>query len=474
MKITKVVCGEYMTGYITDTGKLFFYPWDYSIGKPKLFDCGLSNIVDGAGGQYNVIVLDKSGNAFLANNDKTTSQIPGTGYEKVYCAFQTYFLLKAGKIYVYGEDVLNINGKVKITTPKVLTSSKTFVTLSVSCSTGEENGNYTRITCIANDGTVWQQGYNSAMKQITVNGAVAVASMGSSAIVVLTKDDLFFIGGFKPANIGLAWNESRILSIKKQFTDKGCVWPLKQIIGNTDTLHVIDANDNMFATGDNQQGEIGAGTIYDMSKAPKPFNYSWQMEKNSYQPVIQVPGKWKEIFTGETIAFYLYAFDIYGNLFSIGRNKSQALGNGFTTDYNDQDKFPNALDMPRFSFVDPLNLKDWYVVKFNPATPIKITPAPAPTVITPDPVPEMVTKESYDKMVQEYESKVNDLSTQIDYLNGIVASKDNTIGSLNIDIKTKDSLIASLKTDIETLNSSIAGFNNIIGQALRILETYKN
>lgn len=459
MKVTKVICGEYMTAYLTDTGRIFFYPWDYSVNKPALFDCGLSNIVDGAGGQYNVIVLDKSGNAFLANNDKTTFQIPGTGYEKVYCAFQTYFLLKKGQFYVYGEDRLNINGGVKITTPKVLTAPKLFVSMSVACSTDK---NDTKITCIANDGTLWQQGNGSKISQITLpQPTLSVASMGSSVIIAATADDLFFIGGWKPANIGLAWDEKRVISIKKQFTDKGCVFPLKQVIGNTDTLHVIDKNDNMFATGDNQQGEIGAGEIYDMSKAPKPFNYSWQMEKNSYQPVIQVPGKWKEIFTGETIAFYLYAFDQNGNLFSIGRNKSQALGNGFTTDYNDQNYYPNALDMPRFSYVDVLNV-DWKVIKFNPAAPIKMVPVPAPAVPVTPPSVETVTKEKYDKMVKEYELKVNDLTTQIDYLNGVVAGKDSTIESLNIDIKAKTAFVETLKNDNAALSKKISEAKNIL------------
>lgn len=387
MKIVKVICAEYLTAYITDTGKVLFAPWDYSIGKPKLIDSTLSNIVDGAGGQYACILLDKNGTAFILNNDKTTTQIPGSGYQKVFAAFKGYFLLKSGKLFAFGADVLRVNGGANITTPKQI-STRNFSKISVACSTAT---NDFTLFAIATDGTLWKQPYNAAMVQVPVSGSVRdIASMGSSAVVAeTTNNDLFFVFGYKPEILGLPWNQSAIVSIKSQFSSKGCVFPSKKLSGNTTTLHIIDANNNLFGTGDNAQGEVGAGNIFSLRYAEKPYTWAWQLVPGAYQAVIQIPGKWADIFSGETIAFYKYAFDLNGNLFSWGRNKSQSLGNGLTTNAATQSTYPNALDMPRPSYVDPLNT-EWTVIPFNPANPPVQVPVAAP--VTP---PPPVTKQRY-------------------------------------------------------------------------------
>ncbi|MBS0647404.1 MAG: hypothetical protein JSR97_12565 [Verrucomicrobia bacterium] len=391
MKIQNVLCGEYFASYITDTKKLMYNSLN------GIADTGLNNIVSGCGGQYANIVLDSAGVArivgFRQANGNFINTIPGTGWEQVYACYQAYFLVKAGKLYAYGKDKLNINGGADITTPKALNSMVKFTKFDSSSSSQD---GYMEISGLAENGTVWQwktgQGLNAVQVTFTGNIARDITYVGDRAFVVETATDLFARGVTKPEFVGLAWNQTTFVSIKSQYTSAGAVFPTKQLIGSSNTLHIIDQNDNLYGQGEQAQGEVGAGAAYDYSIS-KNFVWSWMLTK--YQPVIKVTAepyvgtttrvdKFKKVFTGNTVAFYLYALDINDNLYSWGRNKAMVLGNGVTLNSDNESAQPNYLDMASPSYVTPLT-QTWQVIPLN----VNVQPpripqaAPAPEVVVP-------------------------------------------------------------------------------------------
>ncbi len=391
MQVTKTVCGEYLTCYIAN-GKAYYTGWNgYTV--PSIKELPITNAVDGHGGQYSCILMDSSGKPYIVrlNQDKCdTVPVNFTGASKVFALYDAYFAIKAGKVYAFGKDYLKINGGKDIVNPILLNGSANIVKLDGGSSTSF--GDF-QLSGIDSEGKVWRW-INKTPTQVTFPGNIArnIAHVGPNCFVVETATDLF-AWGFRPNYVGLPWNQTTPASIKKQYTDRGAIFPLKQLIGNYNTLHVIDSKDDMYGQGDNLDGQVGAGPVYDWKTNPKkltPYNAPWDM--TMYQSVIQIPGKWAEIFTSNSITFHLFALDKVGNLFSWGRNKALNLGNGITLPAfgtNAYDKMPNALDMPGPSYVSPLT-QSWSVLKFDPANPPKQTPIPAPVIVEPAPSKKVI------------------------------------------------------------------------------------
>lgn len=404
MKITEVILGEYFVCYITDTKRLMYNTLN------GIADSGLNNIVSGCGGQYSNIILDGAGIArivgFRQANGNFINIVPGSGYEQVYACYGAYFLVKGGKPYAFGKDKLNINGGVDITSPKLLSSTlkfKKFVT-----SSSAQDG-YMELRGLAENGTVWEwksgQGLSSVQVLFPGNIALDITYVGDRAFAAYTPDnELYGWGGTKPEFLGLAWNQKTPISIKSQYTNKGAIFPIKQLIGSSNTLHIIDNNDNIFGQGEQAQGEVGSGPAYDYS-ASKNYNWNWMLTK--YQSAIKVTAepyigttqrvdKFKKIFTGNTVAFYLYAFDINGNLYSWGRNKALVLGNGLTLGSDDEGNQPNYLDVASPSYVTPLT-QNWQVIPLDINNqPARIPQAaPAPTVAPQQPIKRAVVRLIY-------------------------------------------------------------------------------
>lgn len=382
--IVKVVCGEYLTGYILNNGKLFINKWSDSYSKVECADTGLTDIIDGVGGQYDIMVVDKNGQPTVVSVNSSTLKIvkttaPVTGASSIFNLFGAYFAVCYNSLYTWGIDRLKVgatnSNAVKLNMP----SGKTIVSLTGASSTGLSD--FT-IYGHASDGTVWKW-TGLATSQVIFPGNVAkkITTVGPYAIVVETETDLYGWGGYNPSVIGLAWNQKTPISIKKQYTDVGAVFPLKQLIGNYNSLHVIDANGNHFAQGNQVQGEVGVGEAKNYKNSNK--TYEWDWAEFMYQPVTQIGNKWKELFSSPTVAFYWYGINTNNNLFSWGRNKTMALGNGktlpaFSSNNNGYDKRPNAMDVPSPSYVTPLTQLWEIITNFNPDNPpvVKIVPEP--------------------------------------------------------------------------------------------------
>lgn len=386
--IVKVVCSEYFTGFITDDNK-YYHTGGSDIAGYAPVDSGLTNIVDGDGGQYASVVRSSTGNAYVVGyrqpNTQFITQIPITGVDKVTGLFNMYILLKNGTPYVYGEDILNINGRAYINTPIALNPliGRTIVKIIGSGATAMPFPTAVELTALASDGTVWRY-TNKIPVQISFPGNIAtdITYVGPNAFVAITPTNMY-AWGFRANYVGLPWNQYTPASIVSQYTGAGAALPFKQVIGNYNTLHVIDANDKLFGQGEAAQGEIGSGVGFDWLNNGQ--TYAWNFSLMMYRPVTQVVtpaiNKWKNVCTGH-FAFYFYAQDMNDNWYSWGRNKARSLGNGVTLNDALSSTYPNGLDMLSPSYVTPLT-QTWTILNsFNPASPPPQVPQVAPIVTT--------------------------------------------------------------------------------------------
>lgn len=374
-KIAKVGAGEYYTAYLTDSGSLYVpIPVGNRYFTKKLNSSRVFKEIDCT--QYSAIASDDSGNVFTIGPGKTgaglfatqvETDITGkkfTGIEKVYGWGYAYLALKNGIPYTWGQDLLGLNRGKNIAAPFTIPlppgkKIKKLVPLSF-----DNNA----VLALAADGSVWRYSRSSAKPQrILIPGAARnIAGVGSGVYVVETATDLF-AWGFLGSYLGATDMSVKPVSVKKLWTAAGCVFPAKQIEGNYGTLHIIDANNNLFGAGDNVHGEVGNGKQWPdwSSYTPLPFSWSFAHGQVLQKPV-QISGKFKQVCSAPNNVFYLYAEDIGGNWYSWGRNKARCLGNGLTLSPRDEANYPEALNVPAPVWVDPLNVKWKQLPAFDP------------------------------------------------------------------------------------------------------------
>lgn len=390
-QIVKVNAGEYSTTYITNLGKVYMTDYNGSAYVPTNF--GLSGIVSGYGAQYDSVVLDGSGNVktvaaggTIVSYTTTSTLAPFTNVTQVSAiynpsSFKTSYLgIMAGEVYVFGKDAMNINGGVDIANPiKLTTPAGKTITKIVGCDLG--------LLALASDGTVWRWNFGSlTATQVVMPGSVTITSIttiGKGVFIAANSTNIFAWGGTFGITeyVGLATGITTPTSIKTNFVSAGAVFPLKEIAGTYNTLHVIDANDNHFACGDNVMGEIGNGQEYSPWKtyyngtSSNPYQWNFGRAQKLQGTAVQIPGKFKNLSGGSVLAFYMYAQDMNNNWYSWGRNKSRCLGNGLSQNDNDESTYPNAYDVPAPKLVTPLT-QSWTITGtgkygasvFNPAT----------------------------------------------------------------------------------------------------------
>ncbi|HEY8970419.1 MAG TPA: carbohydrate-binding protein [Puia sp.] len=135
--------------------------------------------------------------------------------------------------------------------------------------------------------------------------------------------------------------------------------PIREISMDWNTIHYIDSLGNMYGCGFNSFGEVGNGQEF-INKYNYPGfpGYGWDLvdyENPSGIPVQIGKGiRWKHIYSNNWFGFYKYAMDVNDSIYSWGRNKSLALGNGLWNGYNGGQYHPNTLDVLKPTMVHPL------------------------------------------------------------------------------------------------------------------------
>ncbi len=365
-KIIKVGTGEYFTSYLTDEGKVYAVT-----GNGRTYNTlriPVDNIVDVQGAQYTNIALNDSGEVFILGRHtngklfatpvkKDESGNPFRKNEKVYGWYQSYLTIKNGEVWIWGQDLLNINRGKNMEVPQRLFNPpgkkiRKLVPLTMDIHS---------LMALATDGTVWRYQRSALPEKIKINGiAKNIAGIGAGCYVVETNNDLL-AWGYLGSYLGVKDMGTIPVSIKSKWQAAGCVWPIKELVGNYNTLHIIDAKDHLFGAGENVQGEVGNGKQFHSWKDyPTPYAWNWNHGQMVQAPV-QIMGEFKNLCTSTTITFYHYVQDMGGNWYSWGRNKSRSLGNGLTLSMEDELRYPNACVVPAPELVEPL-LVTWKVM----------------------------------------------------------------------------------------------------------------
>ncbi len=375
-EIVQVGAGEYFTSFRTNEGNIYATLWNGK--KYALKKLSVKHVADVDGAQYTNIAMDSSGSVYvIGNNSSGTPMVTPvpldekgnefTGNSKVYGWYQGYLTIKDGNVWMWGQDLLNMNGGKEIPLPTQLVQPKEKKIKKLVVST---QGDYS-VLALATDGSVWKYAYttNGMPVQIKFKGiARDIAAIGAAAYVIETATDLL-AWGYLGSYLGLSNMLTVPTSIKAKWTAVGCVFPSKQLIGNYSTLHIIDANNNMFGAGENVMGEVGNGKQHPAWRNNKPnaFAWSWAHGQLIAKPE-QIPGKFKNLCTSNTITAYFYVQDMAGNWYSWGRNKARCLGNGITLGVNEEAMYPNFRNVPAPTLVTPLT-QSWTIVKFDPNSP---------------------------------------------------------------------------------------------------------
>lgn len=378
-KIVKVGVGEYQTTYLHSDGTVHF--WGFP-GHYQYMDFGLVGVKDVVGQQYDNLALLNDGTVrkiSKANNGSplvidipvdtfgrkfdSVQYIEGMYQSSVFIRHDSLYYLGLGNNLTYGTMGL---GTAILTKPMPLGQpvGRKLIKIVVF---EQASAGMPVILALCSDGTVWTYSVGSINPtQITgfTGPAVDITGVTRAAFCIITATDILAWGPFA-SYFGLADFTTVPTSVLTSFTNKGLVMPIRKSISSYNSIHFIDANDNLFAEGDNAQGEIGTGAqinpwrTYKNGTGTAPF--AWDFAKGQLMSaVVQIPGKWANVFGGDNIAFGFFGQDIgykYGvdsALYSWGRGKNDFLGNGIRAGNDDVYACWGIIPAPRY--VSPSNV----------------------------------------------------------------------------------------------------------------------
>jgi hypothetical protein len=381
-----VAPGEYAINWIKNDGTVYTIAGGDG-GFTVQQVAGLTNIVEGVGGQYNTVLRNSSNQVFSVIGGTTTYTsypLDNTGAaftaDKIDALYRNIIAIKNGEVWYWSamqsnpannEDILNQYGGVAQNTPRKLIqpAGKTITKTAAFSSTSY--GTLTYLWGMASDGTVWQwDRSNTTPFQVTGWGTSNNArniTLGAFSKFIETTTNQIYAWGYRADAVGAqaSWQNPNPQNITSVWTGAGVTLPIKDIVGTYNTIMVIDANDNLYGAGTNAQGEIGNGVQWPSwrtypSNSSSPYGWQWIVDDNLTSTPVQVPGKWLNIDGSSSIAFYMYGQDMNSNWYSWGRGKARTLGNGIAQLSNDESTYPEYYNIPAPRLITPLT-QTWVV-----------------------------------------------------------------------------------------------------------------
>ena len=396
-----VATGEYAIFHVKSDGTVWVpYSTVYDTSYVLTQVAGLSRIIESDGGQYNCVFRKSDGTAYSAIGGSITSTAYPTDYtgapfvcDKVYGMWGDMVALRNGEVYYWSanspsggenndnQDMLlqfsaSISSKIPAPRKLIQPPGETIV----KCVFGSTIAPFStaKLWGIASDGTLWQwdQTHTTPFKVTGKSGmpgtwagvVVDAAIMGTTAQMVVTSSNQVWAWGYDADKVGghSDWQNLPMDNITANLTLAGVGFPLKQIVASFISIHIIDAKNNHYAIGNNQNGAIGNGLMtpswatHYQGSGNSIYAFDWDMTHYPQTTWVQVPGKWKSLKSNTSVVFYWYGQDMANNWYSWGRAKAQVLGNGITWKGNDQAIYPDWLDVPVPRAVTPLT-QTWTV-----------------------------------------------------------------------------------------------------------------
>jgi len=395
---TNIGTAEYVTSGLKNDKTVWTYSQNTITPTLQQYTGGVDSIVFIRGGQYHTQVINERGRTTKLGNQHTS--VTETYLDALGNEFKDNFYVDPmyqcnvsirnpdSTLWYWGiSDPMNYSATEPIVSPIALTmpSGKKFKKVSTGTNTGFNDG-ITFILALASDGTLWKYDKKVGTAGLTTPTNVTPAGetvldfanasfYGYLAVTasnkIMARGVVDFYGGLYvgQASASLSW-----VDVTSRW---GVTFPVKEVNSGTWTVHIIDANDNLFACGSNHGGNIGNGFLPPLLKngaAPLQGPWAINISNNNLNMVapVQIPGKYKNIRSSTSITFYHYVQDLAGNWYSWGRNKSFCLSNGTSLGpyvgwggTGDYANYPNALDVPMpkrvNAFVTPYTLVNFAI-----------------------------------------------------------------------------------------------------------------
>lgn len=377
-----MVPGEYQVG-IVDSGKVYTTVGS-DAGYSTVLVTGLNSIAKGSGAQYTTCYLDSAGGFHVLNGGTTTfnsynlkANNTAISFTDILGHWRSYIGIAENKVWylpLLNDELGQVsndtsNKWIELTQPggsrvpvKIVSGANTDFALSY-------------LLALYDDGTVWEwrrttPSQTTTPTQLTWSGgntnAIDIAQVGGIASVIITPDGVFTKGYYASVIGGtILTQNSAFENVTSSFS--GPVRPWKQVATTYYSLHIRDANDDLWAIGCNQQGVFGNGYQYPSWRTywyagnPSPYRFSWA-NGEGYQNMTQIMGaKVSNIVTHNAIAPYIYVQDLAGKWYSSGRNKAPALQNGVRMLVDDEANFSEFYNIPGFRNIYP-RTQTWTVM----------------------------------------------------------------------------------------------------------------
>jgi hypothetical protein len=369
----QVVVAEYRTWYITGDGKIWAY--NNNSALPVQFPIGGLKADTGAGGFNYFRIIDEQGYVWTSKIDYTTNTTRidtdttgapfGDNWYIDACGHATVTIRSDSSVWFFGVDNLSLFYPGGSPFGMTGTTMKPTRLSPVGMKFKKVLIGGTSILGLTTSGQVyqWSSGGSRTPTLISTPRAaidIFISRLSAAGCIIPDPGETSGMGyPYIWGNAGSMWggpNYTTPTSVKALWKMTA---PVKVISMDWNTIHYIDSLGNMYGCGFNSFGEVGNGEEF-VGKYTYPGwpNYGWTFtdyENPSGIPVQIGKGvKWKKLYSNNWFGFYKYAVDENDSIYSWGRNKSLALGNGMWNGYDGGAYHPNTLDVLRPTMVHPM------------------------------------------------------------------------------------------------------------------------
>jgi hypothetical protein len=370
----QVVVAEYRTWYITQDGKI----WAYNLGStlPIQFPIGGMKADTGAGGFNYFRIIDEQGyiwsskvdwttNTTRIDTDTTGAPFNGNWYIDAY-GHAGLTIRADSSVWFFGMDIFSLFYPGGFAGNPMAGATMQPTRLSpVGMKFKKVLFGYSSILGLTTSGQVyqWSSGGSRTPTLIALPGAASdifISHLSVAGAIVPDPGETSGMGyPYIWGNASSMWggvNSATPVSVRSLWKMTA---PIREISVDWSTIHYIDSLGNMYGSGFNSSGEVGNGEEF-VGKYTYPGwpNYGWSF--TDYENPTGIPAqigkgiKWKHIYSNNWFGFYKYAMDENDSIYSWGRNKSWALGNGMWSGYYNNQYHPNTLDLLKPTMVHPL------------------------------------------------------------------------------------------------------------------------